>query len=103
MRKTSLLFHIEVLRINAKMEITVLLFGTLKDAAGTDRINVNIPASTPASVASLLEACSEQHPQIARWLPHVRVAVNMEYSAAECDLKAEDEIALLPPVAGGMS
>lgn len=83
------------------MEFDVLLFGTLKDAAGTDRIVVNIPASGPATVESLLAQCGQQFPQIARWLPHIRVAVNLEYSGSDRTLSAGDEIALLPPVAGG--
>ena len=83
------------------MDFAVLLFGTLKDAAGTDHILVTIPASSPMTVTGLLEHCSHQHPQIARWLPHVRVAVNLEYSGADKTLAAGDEIALIPPVAGG--
>jgi molybdopterin synthase catalytic subunit len=83
------------------MEITILLFGTLKDAAGTDRIAVAIPDSTSVSVAALLEECGQQYPQIARWLPHVRVAVNLEYAGTQGLVAEGDEVALIPPVAGG--
>ena len=49
----------------------------------------------------VLDSCARQYPHLARWLPHVRVAVNQEYSATDCLVSADDEIALLPPVAGG--
>jgi molybdopterin converting factor small subunit len=31
----------------------------------------------------------------------IAVAVNQEYARADCPLKDEDEVALLPPVSGG--
>jgi molybdopterin converting factor small subunit len=83
------------------MEIAVLLFGTLKDAASTDRILVHFPASAPAKVADLLEECGLQYPKLAPWLPHVRVAVNLEYADNDSTINEGDEIALIPPVAGG--
>jgi molybdopterin converting factor subunit 1 len=80
-------------------QYAVLLFASLKDAAGSDKIEVSVAGA--ATVQMLLEACAEQHPVLARWLPHVRVAVNYEYVTAAHNLNPQDEIALLPPVAGG--
>jgi len=83
------------------MKIAVLLFGTLKDAGGTDRITVDMPEPAAADVAGLLEECGRQFPKLAPWLPHVRVAVNLEYVGATTAVTTDDEVALLPPVAGG--
>ena len=81
------------------MELSVLLFASLKEAAGSERIAVQV--APQASVAQFLESLAAQHPELASWLPHVHVAVNCEYAAREDVLKPSDEIALLTPVSGG--
>jgi len=82
-------------------EFPILLFAALKDAAQTGRITVRVHGGGVITVRELLNCCAQQYPQLARWLPHVRVAVNQEYSGAETAVRPGDEIALLPPVAGG--
>ena len=79
----------------------VLLFGALKDAARADCITVHTPETL--SVSELLQALGQQHVSLKKYLPHVRVAVNCEYSRGEQQLYSGDEIALIPPVAGGCS
>lgn len=81
------------------MTIEVLLFASLKDAARADHISVSLPEN--ATVADLLRATSEQHPALARHLPHCRVAVNREYARNDEPVREGAEIALLPPVSGG--
>lgn len=95
---------------------SVLLFASLKDAAGCERIAVRVtPIVVPAEpfstqshcqtvdvrVSDLLRCCGEQHPALARWLPYVKIAVNCEYAQSDAAVVATDEIALLPPVSGG--
>jgi len=82
-------------------EYHLLLFASLKDAAGAGEIVVAAPAA--CSVQELLHACGEQFPVLAPWLPHVRVAVNCEYADGMQAVAPQDEIAVLPPVAGGQS
>ena len=77
----------------------VLLFASLKDAANSGEIVVSCRAG--CTVQELLQACGEQFPILAPWLSHVRVAVNCEYTNTTKIVKAQDEIAFLPPVAGG--
>ena len=96
----------EVIRQQAaqrEINYIVLLFASLKDAAAANRILVRVPLANGATmtVADLLAECGRQFPQLAPWLPHVRVAVNCEYADPQRPLAAGDEIALLPPVAGG--
>jgi molybdopterin synthase catalytic subunit len=78
----------------------VLLFGSLKDRLQRESIEVTVPEP---NVGALLKSCGEQYPELAPWLPYVRVAVNCEYAAPDTAIHVEDEIALLPPVAGGQS
>ncbi len=92
--------------------VSVLLFASLKDALGCDRISVLVTPAAPAGlspqhpsegvfVSDLLRCCAQQHSPIERWLPYVKVAVNCEYASAGDAVLATDEIALLPPVSGG--
>lgn len=78
---------------------TVLLFAMLREKAGA---SIEIEAPTDAvTVAELLAACGAQYPQLAAWLPHVKIAVNCAYAAPDQIIHPADEVALIPPVAGG--
>jgi molybdopterin synthase catalytic subunit len=80
----------------------LLLFGGLRGNAGCDSIEIELPAAQgTVIVADLLQACAQQHPQLAAWLPHVRVAVDAEYVRNADPVPPGAEIALLPPVSGG--
>ncbi len=81
------------------MKLQILLFGGLKDAAKASQIAVEAPEG--ADVAQILEICAIQFPNLQKWLPHVRVAVNQEYAFSAQILAENDEIALVPPVSGG--
>ena len=82
--------------------LEVLLFGALKDAVHSDCITVALPEEqSTLLVGELLQHVAQQYPALARYLPHVRVAVNCEYSSQQQSVQDGDEIALIPPVAGG--
>ena len=84
------------------MKFSVLLFAVLKDRAGRDSIEIVLEESGASiDVAQLLRAAGEQYPILATWLPHCRVALNCEYAALDQSVEVDDEIAFLPPVAGG--
>jgi molybdopterin converting factor subunit 1 len=78
-----------------------LLFAALKEAANTGHIVVKLPDNSSVTVEQFLQLCAEQHPELARWVPHVRVAINCEYASLRQMIGPGDEIALLPPVSGG--
>lgn len=81
------------------MKLEIRLFATLKERAGSDRIEISV--EDPADVKALLEAVAEAHPDMAPVLPTVLVAVNKSYSGPDRMLNSGDEIALFPPVSGG--
>ena len=87
-----------------RMEFSVLLFASLKDAAGAGAIMVRFDKrnAQEVTVDELLRLCGEQHPALAKWLPYVSVAVNCEYATGAQSIGADDEIAFLPPVSGGV-
>jgi molybdopterin converting factor subunit 1 len=83
------------------MQLKVLFFATLKDRAGQSQTTLTVPDG--ASVAALREALASALPGLAPALPTALVSVNHEYAFNEDTLKDGDEIALFPPVSGGVS
>jgi MoaE-MoaD fusion protein len=82
--------------------INVLLFASYADAAGRSQLDVRVPpGSTVGDAVHLLHRILSGAPN-ARGIPRVPlVAVNREYATYERVLGTGDEVALIPPVAGG--
>ena len=80
------------------MNVTVLLFGQYRDAAGTDSLLLQL-----SDGARAIDAVAEL--RVLRPSPLIPerpvVAVNMTYASLTDALNDGDELALLPPVAGG--
>jgi len=86
------------------MRLQVLYFGVLKDLFGRDRDEVELPEGS--SVETLTEILRERvrAGSIAAddlWRS-IAVAVNQEYVQGSVVLQDGDEVALLPPVSGGL-
>ena len=82
------------------MTLRVRLFAMLRERAGRDSIEVELPAE--ATVAEALDQLARQ-PQLAELMARlpVRMAVNREYASAATVLAPGDELALIPPLSGG--
>jgi MoaE-MoaD fusion protein len=74
--------------------ISVRLFAGLRERAGSDRVEVELPDG--AKVRDLLAAMGLRPGQCV-------VALNREYASAGATIGADDEVALIPPVSGGES
>jgi molybdopterin converting factor subunit 1 len=81
------------------MRITVMLFAVLRDRAGTNQIDLELPVESTAADAS--RQLGQRFPAIADFLPRVAHAVNQTYVPASTVLNEGDELALIPPVSGG--
>ncbi|HYM53732.1 MAG TPA: MoaD/ThiS family protein, partial [Solirubrobacteraceae bacterium] len=83
------------------MTVRVRLFAILRERAG--RGSVDVELADEATVADALEALSKL-PSLAGVLDRlpVQMAVNREYATADTRLAAQDELALIPPVSGGV-
>jgi molybdopterin converting factor subunit 1 len=80
------------------MSVTLLLFASYADALGAPSLSVDLPE--PATVADLLRVVRERPG--AHVLPKAPlVAVNQRYAHTSTPLTSGDEVALIPPVAGG--
>jgi molybdopterin synthase catalytic subunit len=81
------------------MIVRTLFFATYRDLAGTDEIAVELPAG--ARVGDLVRHLRGGGTALAALPEAPVVAVNMDYAHASAELRDGDEVALIPPVAGG--
>jgi molybdopterin converting factor subunit 1 len=82
------------------MRVRILFFGMLKELAG--RSSDTLDVAEGASVADVLRHYESQIPRLKDALSSLALAVNQQYAGPDTRLKTDDEIALLPPVSGGM-
>lgn len=78
--------------------VHVRLFGVHRESAGAPVVEVEL---APGSTVRDLRSALARHPAMARPLGRVAVAVNRRYASEEEVIAGGDEIALIPPVAGG--
>jgi molybdopterin converting factor subunit 1 len=83
------------------MNVQVKLFATLKDRAGSNHVNVDLPDD--ATVSTLLDRLAQTQPKLAPSLPTCLVAINQEFAFGATPIRSGDEVALFPPVSGGSS
>lgn len=82
------------------MTVRVRLFAILRERAGRESLQIELPEG--ATVAEAIERLAEDEAlaELFARMP-MRLAVNREYAAPETPLHAEDELALVPPISGG--
>ncbi|MCA9656730.1 MAG: molybdopterin converting factor subunit 1 [Myxococcales bacterium] len=79
--------------------IEVLLFGGIRAQMRRESLTHEVEDSL--SCAALLDQLAAEHPVIHRYRAALRVAVNGEYVQGHDLVRPGDEVALIPPVAGG--
>src|SRR5438132_1513405 len=81
------------------MVVRVLYFGGLRERCGVDEETCALPQ--PADVRTLKEQLAVRHTFLRDQWKFVRVAVNLDFSDDDTAIHDGDEVALIPPVAGG--
>jgi molybdopterin synthase catalytic subunit len=79
--------------------MVIRLFATLKDRAGVAEITV--VTADELSVRELRAQVAQQYPRLAELAVRSVVSVNREFAFNEDRVRANDEVALFPPVSGG--
>lgn len=80
------------------MNVRLLLFASYRDLAGAGELEVQLPeGATPRVLVSILRSRGG----LAALPAEPAVAVNRSYAHLDESLRDGDEVALLPPVAGG--
>jgi MoaE-MoaD fusion protein len=83
------------------MQIRVLFFGVLKDVAGRSSESLTLPDQ--ATAGDVLKHYEARLTSLKGKLSSIAISVNQEYAGPEASLRSGDEVALLPPVSGGLA
>jgi MoaE-MoaD fusion protein len=82
------------------MKINVLLFATLKDLAGQNKLSLQLHGDS-STLDDVRRALVALHPQLEANLRAAIGVINQEYAFAQDIVKDGDEVAFFPPVSGG--
>lgn len=82
------------------MRVRVLFFGLLKEITGTSQEEIEL-AGAP-SAADLFESYANRFPKLRGLQASIVLARNREFVSPDTKLANDDEVALLPPVSGGI-
>ena len=82
------------------MRVVVRYFAVVRERLGREQDELELPAG--ATVATALDALAGRHAAIGALRPYLQVAVNQSMAQVGHELADGDELALIPPVAGGM-
>lgn len=80
------------------MTLNILYFASLADEAGCDQETITVTA--PITLPELFALLNEKH-HFSRPQSQLRVAVNENFATWEVRLCDGDNVAFIPPVAGG--
>ena len=81
------------------MRVTVRLFARLRDIAGTAELSRELAAG--ATIGDVWRQLTGEFPELSRYERSISSAVNADYARMDHVLRADDEVAFLPPVSGG--
>ncbi|MCX5743255.1 MAG: molybdopterin converting factor subunit 1 [Proteobacteria bacterium] len=81
------------------MKIAVLYFAVFRERLGRSDETLELPLG--ATVSDVIDLLAARHDAIARLRGRFRVAVNEDFAPDDRTLADGDELALIPPVAGG--
>jgi molybdopterin synthase catalytic subunit len=81
------------------MHVQARFFAAHRERIGTSNLAVELPDG--ATVGELVERIAQQFPELRPLLGASRFAVNREYAPSTSVLQNGDEVAFVPPVAGG--
>jgi molybdopterin converting factor subunit 1 len=81
------------------MKVRLLFFAVLRDIAGADERDLTLDEGTTAG--EVWQSLRRTYMQLAEYTQPPMIAVNESYAAPETILREGDELAFIPPVAGG--
>jgi molybdopterin converting factor subunit 1 len=82
------------------VRVRVRLFAMQRELAGTRQVELELPVGS--TIEDAWQALVERFPALAPGRPTVRFARNSDYAPAETRLTDGDEVAMIPPVSGGL-
>lgn len=82
------------------MKVTVRLFAVLRERAGRDSVEIELPEEATVAEAFARLAAAPGLAELAD-RTSVRMAVNREFASRGARIRPGDELALIPPISGG--
>jgi molybdopterin converting factor subunit 1 len=92
-------YNLHVPGASQMVRVKVLFFGRLKDIVSAAEDFAELRDA--ATVEQLFALYAVKHPELAKYRGSVVASRNQEFTAWETMLRADDEVAFLPPVSGG--
>ena len=81
------------------MKVRLLFFAVLRDIAGVDQRELALPDG--ATARDVWQSLRSWYPKLADYVQPPMTAINESYAAPDTVLRDGDELAFIPPVAGG--
>jgi MoaE-MoaD fusion protein len=81
------------------MKVRLLLFAVLRDITGKSEAELSLAEG--ARAADVWQSMRQEYPKLAGYAQPPMIAVNEEYATPDTPLREGDELAFIPPVAGG--
>jgi molybdopterin converting factor subunit 1 len=82
-----------------RMKVRLLFFAVLRDIAGSDEQVLAVDEGTTAR--DVWESLRRSYAKLAAYKQPPMIAINESYAAPDAILRDGDELAFIPPVAGG--
>ena len=82
-----------------RMKVRLLFFAVLRDIAGSDERELAVDEGTTAR--EVWESLRRTYAKLADYTQPPMIAINESYAAPDAVLRDGDELAFIPPVAGG--
>ncbi len=82
------------------MEVRLKCFAWAREITGADEIMLEMPEG--GTVADLRERLGERFPELAGRRESIAISVDQEFAGDSISLKGGEEVALIPPISGGV-
>jgi molybdopterin synthase catalytic subunit len=82
------------------MHVRALFFASLKDIVGSRELAMDVPEGT--TISDLLTQLEGRYPRFTDYRSVILTAINEEYADKTAQISDGDEIAIFPPVSGGL-
>ncbi len=79
--------------------VKVLAFAGARDVIG--KAEIELPLDGESTAQAVMDLICAKYPALEPHRPSIRIAVNSSYVRADEPVRPGDEVALIPPVAGG--
>jgi molybdopterin converting factor subunit 1 len=86
------------------MKITILFFASARELVGLSKKSYEFSEKTALKILELKEFLQNEFPQLRFEKDQIKLAINKTYwndQDVDFEIKDGDEIALIPPIAGG--